>query len=62
VAQYTLDEMKAAVEAADVWGTGLMFAPARMKNQNTDIIKLMAAPENNFRVILKDGRVYKNTL
>jgi imidazolonepropionase-like amidohydrolase len=102
------------------WGTDLMFIPAQMKNQNTDIVKLkawmtnaealklvthdnaqllalsglrnpypgklgvvevgaladlllvegdpiadlgvLADPEKNFRVIMKDGRIFKNTL
>jgi imidazolonepropionase-like amidohydrolase len=102
------------------WGTDLMFVPAQMKNQNTDIVKLKAwmtsaealklvthdnaqllalsgqrnpypgklgvvevdaladlllvdgdpvanldlvtNPEKNFRVIMKDGKIYKNML
>jgi imidazolonepropionase-like amidohydrolase len=102
------------------WGTDLMFVPDQMKNQNTDIVKLkawmtsaealrlvthdnaqllalsglrnpypgklgvvevdaladlllvdgdpianlslMADPEKNFRVIMKDGKIFKNTL
>ena len=102
------------------WGTDLMFVPAQMKNQNSDIVKLLAwmtpaavlrlvthdnaqllalsglrnpypgklgvvelgaladlllvdgdpladiklvaDPENKFLVIMKDGKIYKNTL
>ncbi len=102
------------------WGTDLMFVPAQMKNQNSDIVKLqawmtsaealrlvthdnaqllalsgprnpypgklgvvevgaladlllvdgdpladitlVADPENKFLVIMKDGKIYKNSL
>ena len=123
VAQYTLDEMKAAVEAADDWGTyvtvhaytpkavqravkagvrsiehGQLLDEQTLKllgdkglclslqaldeappTQSADVIAaladlllvegnpvanldLIADPTKNFRVIMKDGRIYKNTL
>lgn len=40
VTQYTLDEMKAAVEAAEDWGTDFLIEPELNEQQNACILKL----------------------
>ena len=40
----------------------IVFALARVSGNPLDDLQLIADPEKNFAVIMKDGKIYKNTL
>ena len=64
VTQYTLDEMRAAVDAAEDWGTYVTvhaYTPHAVKRAIEAGVKCVET-ESKFLIIMKNGEIYKNIL